>query len=275
MARHLQELALFVLPRKYEDFDSDQQGSNVESSSSLVLNESASVVEADQQSNDTENAFNQWEMDLISDSAPTVDAGYYISTIGSDTESMDSRLVDGTKGTRKLRTEEGQQLPQYPADQNQPCNAPYVGNILCVGDLPIDASEEKLRDIFSKQKGYKRLIFRTKANGPECFVEFEDVAFATKALAELDGRRLRHVKGGMQLTFSNDPSSVHTGQPEDNSHTFATQSRQPRPTVFEANRQSSSDSGTDHEYDSHYEKYGYTYGTGPVPCLKYETPARY
>ncbi|KAL8767757.1 MAG: hypothetical protein Q9209_005843 [Squamulea sp. 1 TL-2023] len=51
------------------------------------------------------------------------------------------------------------------------------------------------------------------------------------------------------------------------------------PPLFEANRQSSSDSGTDHEYDSAYERHGYTYGTDPVPSvstlkrLEYETPA--
>ncbi|KAL8782323.1 MAG: hypothetical protein Q9213_005484 [Squamulea squamosa] len=51
------------------------------------------------------------------------------------------------------------------------------------------------------------------------------------------------------------------------------------PPLFEANRPSSSDSGTDHEYDSAYERHGYTYGTDPVPStstlkrIEYETPA--
>ncbi|KAL8731495.1 MAG: hypothetical protein Q9166_003341 [cf. Caloplaca sp. 2 TL-2023] len=50
------------------------------------------------------------------------------------------------------------------------------------------------------------------------------------------------------------------------------------PPLFDANRQSSSDSGTDHEYDSAYERHGYTYGTDPVPSssnlkhLEYQTP---
>ncbi|KAJ3501570.1 hypothetical protein NM208_g16907 [Fusarium decemcellulare] len=69
--------------------------------------------------------------------------------------------------------------PVNPADQNPPCNTLYVGN------LPIDTSEEELKALFSKQRGYKRLCFRTKQNGPMCFVEFEDVSFATKALHEL------------------------------------------------------------------------------------------
>ena len=46
--------------------------------------------------------------------------------------------------------------------------------------------------MFSKQKGYKRLCFRTKQNGPMCFVEFEDVSFATKALHELYGHPLHN-----------------------------------------------------------------------------------
>ncbi|KAL8855878.1 MAG: hypothetical protein Q9178_007498 [Gyalolechia marmorata] len=51
------------------------------------------------------------------------------------------------------------------------------------------------------------------------------------------------------------------------------------PPLFEANPQSSSDSGTDHEYDSAYERHGYTYGTDPVPStaalkqIEYQTPA--
>lgn len=50
--------------------------------------------------------------------------------------------------------------------------------------------------------------------------------------------------------------------------------------LFDANRPASSDdSGTDHQYDSAYERDGYTYGTAPVPAsanlkrLEYETPA--
>ncbi|KAL8735275.1 MAG: hypothetical protein Q9181_002867 [Wetmoreana brouardii] len=51
------------------------------------------------------------------------------------------------------------------------------------------------------------------------------------------------------------------------------------PPLFEANRQQSiTDSGTDHEYDSAYERDGYTYGTDPVPTnsglkqIEYQTP---
>ncbi|KAF2263266.1 RNA binding protein-like protein [Lojkania enalia] len=97
--------------------------------------------------------------------------------------------------------------PVNPADQNPPCNTLYVGN------LPIDTSEDELKAIFSKQRGYKRLCFRTKQNGPMCFVEFEDVSFATKALNELYGQPLHNsVKGGIRLSFSKNPLGVRSGQ---------------------------------------------------------------
>jgi hypothetical protein len=97
--------------------------------------------------------------------------------------------------------------PVNPADQNPPCNTLYVGN------LPVDTSEDELKAIFSKQRGYKRLCFRTKQNGPMCFVEFEDTSFATKALNELYGQPLHNsVKGGIRLSFSKNPLGVRSGQ---------------------------------------------------------------
>mgnify|MGYP001147435759 CR=1 FL=1 len=109
--------------------------------------------------------------------------------------------------------------PANPADQNPPCNTLYVGN------LPPDATEQELRSLFSPQKGFRRLSFRTKNqsssnstsgnhnHGPMCFVEFEDVAHATRALAELYGRTLPRPnggngKGGIRLSFSKNPLGV-------------------------------------------------------------------
>ena len=101
--------------------------------------------------------------------------------------------------------------PVNPADQNPPCNTLYVGN------LPIDTSEDELKHLFSKQRGYKRLCFRTKSNGPMCFVEFETITHATKALTELYGFVLSNsVKGGIRLSFSKNPLGVrgqHNGVP--------------------------------------------------------------
>lgn len=112
--------------------------------------------------------------------------------------------------------------PANPADQNPPCNTLYVGN------LPPDATEAELRQLFAPQSGFRRLLFRTKnattllalqsslnshAHGPMCFVEFEDVAHATRALAELYGRALPRPnggngKGGIRLLFSKNPLGV-------------------------------------------------------------------
>jgi hypothetical protein len=101
--------------------------------------------------------------------------------------------------------------PANPADQNPPCNTLYVGN------LPMDTSEEELKALFQKQRGYKRLCFRTKSNGPMCFVEFEDTSFATKALNELYGHPLHNsVKGGIRLSFSKNPLGVRSQQNANN-----------------------------------------------------------
>lgn len=121
--------------------------------------------------------------------------------------SANSMMSPGLNGSFSLNYPRPQYPPVNPADQNPPCNTLYVGN------LPIDASEDELKAIFSKQRGYKRLCFRTKQNGPMCFVEFEDVSFATKALNELYGHPLHNsVKGGIRLSFSKNPLGVRSGQ---------------------------------------------------------------
>lgn len=97
--------------------------------------------------------------------------------------------------------------PANPADQNPPCNTLYVGN------LPNNTSEDELKRLFSQQRGYKRLCFRTKQNGPMCFVEFETVTLATQALNLLYGKMLSNsIKGGIRLSFSKNPLGVRNGQ---------------------------------------------------------------
>jgi RNA recognition motif-containing protein len=91
-------------------------------------------------------------------------------------------------------------LHNNPADQNPPCNTLYVGN------LPLNTSEDELRQLFSVCKGYRRMCFRTKPQGPMCFVEFEDIPFASHALGELQGYHLSNsVKGGIRLSYSKNP----------------------------------------------------------------------
>ncbi|CCF58626.1 hypothetical protein KAFR_0F00290 [Kazachstania africana CBS 2517] len=107
--------------------------------------------------------------------------------------------------------------PANPADQNPPCNTLYVGN------LPPDATEQELRQLFSSQEGFRRLSFKNKSipghghgHGPMCFVEFDDVSFSTRALAKLYGSQLPrstiNSKGGIRLSFSKNPLGVRGPQ---------------------------------------------------------------
>lgn len=90
--------------------------------------------------------------------------------------------------------------PSNPADQNPPCNTLYVGN------LPPNSSEDELRQLFAQCRGYKRMCFRNKPQGPMCFVEFDDVMLATHALNEYQGHCLTtSVKGGIRLSYSKNP----------------------------------------------------------------------
>ncbi|CAO3565934.1 unnamed protein product [Mortierella alpina] len=102
----------------------------------------------------------------------------------------------------------GFRVPVNPGDQNPPCNTLYVGN------LPMNTSEDELRTLFSRCVGYRRLCFRTKSNGPMCFVEFENVECATQALNDLYGNPLSNsVKGGIRLSFSKNPLGVRNSTP--------------------------------------------------------------
>ncbi|OQO06030.1 hypothetical protein B0A48_08618 [Cryoendolithus antarcticus] len=112
------------------------------------------------------------------------------------------------------RQGERQTPPPNPADlANSPCNTVYVGN------LPVDVSEDELKQAFSRQRGYKRLVCRVKNNGPMCFVEFEDVTYATRAMNALSGHLLHNsVKGGLRLSYSKNPLGVRSSQNPNNMH---------------------------------------------------------
>lgn len=123
------------------------------------------------------------------------------SILGSRMGSLS--LHNNNNNSNEIRTP-SLSSPSYrpnPADQNPPCNTLYVGN------LPPSTSEDELRQLFSKCTNFKRLLFRNKnQQGPMCFVEFEDVAYATQAMNELQGYNLSNsVKGGIRLSFSKNP----------------------------------------------------------------------
>ncbi|TFK43837.1 hypothetical protein BDQ12DRAFT_695859 [Crucibulum laeve] len=128
-----------------------------------------------------------------------------------------------------LNTNNGNTSPQLPSpasgassasarngvDQNPPINTLYVGNLPTSPPpmgFPQDYLEESLRDLFSTRPGFRRLCFRHKSNGPMCFVEFEDVHFATKALNDLYGHTLKGMikGGGIRLSYSKNPLGVRT-----------------------------------------------------------------
>ncbi|KAG8962883.1 hypothetical protein FRC03_003670 [Tulasnella sp. 419] len=97
------------------------------------------------------------------------------------------------------------------SDQNPPINTLYVGNLPSNNLTHPTTLEDALRNLFSRRTGYRKLCFRQKANGPMCFVEFDDVQCATKALNELYGDTLGGlVKGGIRLSFSKNPLGVRT-----------------------------------------------------------------
>ncbi|KAG5639677.1 hypothetical protein H0H81_005860 [Sphagnurus paluster] len=140
---------------------------------------------------------------------------------GHVTDAELSRALGGLD----VNTDGGKISPQLPSpasgassrngvDQNPPINTLYVGNLPTsppASGFPQDYLEESLRELFSSRAGFRRLCFRHKNNGPMCFVEFEDVSYATKALNDLYGNPLKGlVKGGIRLSYSKNPLGVRT-----------------------------------------------------------------
>ncbi|KAG6868761.1 hypothetical protein C0993_011030 [Termitomyces sp. T159_Od127] len=127
---------------------------------------------------------------------------------------LDLNLSDGGKISPQLPSPASGASSRNGVDQNPPINTLYVGNLPTSSPpngFPQDYLEESLRELFSARLGYRRLCFRQKSNGPMCFVEFEDVAHATRALNELYGDTLKGlVKGGIRLSYSKNPLGVRT-----------------------------------------------------------------
>jgi hypothetical protein len=137
------------------------------------------------------------------------------------TAAIGSLIVSTSSGTTspQLSSPESGASPGGPnknsIDQNPPINTLYVGNLPTMpppSGFPQDHLEDSLRELFNKQAGFRRLCFRMKNNGPMCFVEFEDVAFATRALNDLYGNSLNGLVkgGGIRLSYSKNPLGVRT-----------------------------------------------------------------
>ncbi|KAH0587957.1 hypothetical protein H2248_006702 [Termitomyces sp. 'cryptogamus'] len=157
-------------------------------------------------------------------SASSVVGGLQSIGHGSGPSSDGDVELSRALGGLELNIEGGKTSPQLPSpasgassrngvDQNPPINTLYVGNLptSSPNGFPQDYLEESLRELFSVRAGFRRLCFRQKSNGPMCFVEFEDVAHATKALNDLYGDTLKGlVKGGIRLSYSKNPLGVRT-----------------------------------------------------------------
>lgn len=135
---------------------------------------------------------------LASSSSSFVEHPFLLSKLYKTTAPShdDSQLTISSNSTPTLDN----QTDYYRIDQNPPCNTLYVGN------LPMSTSQEELRSMFNKCPGFKRLSFKAKSNGPMCFIEFEDVPFATLALQEMHGIPLSNsINGGIRLSYSKNP----------------------------------------------------------------------
>lgn len=177
-------------------------------SSSRNLNDN--LVSNEQTTNDTNN-LNTSSTNIASTSTNNSTRTISSTKATSSTPVSKGNTVQATMSQADLSLLARVPPPANPADQNPPCNTLYVGN------LPPDATEAELRQLFSSQHGFRRLSFRNKNNnghghGPMCFVEFDDVSFATRALAELYGSQLPRStisnKGGIRLSFSKNPLGV-------------------------------------------------------------------
>lgn len=97
--------------------------------------------------------------------------------------------------------------PSVLRDDNPRCNILYVSN------LPMETSEGELEGIFSSQPGYQRMSLSARANGPSCYVEFDDVTSAARALRNLYGWPLKNSRmGGIRLSFSKDHIGAQSPQ---------------------------------------------------------------
>ncbi|KAI9633359.1 uncharacterized protein MKK02DRAFT_39340 [Dioszegia hungarica] len=107
-------------------------------------------------------------------------------------------LPTSPTGTSEALSDAGRSMGN-PSDQNPPINTLYIGNLPAISPPthPPNFLEESLRSLFARLPGFKRMSFRQKINGPMCFVEFEDVGYATLAIKE-NGL----VKGGIRLSYS-------------------------------------------------------------------------
>lgn len=100
-----------------------------------------------------------------------------------DEVEVEAREARVTPRTAKL-------TPRYSLPNRNPDGS---RDTLSLDNLPTDipSLDEHLKALFSIQPGYQRMCYRTKRTGVLCFVQFNDVDSATKALEQLSGHVLQ------------------------------------------------------------------------------------
>eukprot|EP00252_Welwitschia_mirabilis_P027811 TRINITY_DN967_c0_g2_i1.p1 TRINITY_DN967_c0_g2~~TRINITY_DN967_c0_g2_i1.p1 ORF type:complete len:305 (-),score=58.71 TRINITY_DN967_c0_g2_i1:188-1102(-) len=93
---------------------------------------------------------------------------------------------------------------------NPPCNTLFIGN------LGENTSEAELRGLFSGQPGFKQMKILKQGRSTVCFIQFENVNYATAVHNNLQGAVLASSeRGGIRIQYSKNPfgmkSSVGNG----------------------------------------------------------------
>ncbi|XP_013420785.1 uncharacterized protein LOC106181061 isoform X2 [Lingula anatina] len=83
------------------------------------------------------------------------------------------------------------------ASPNAPCSTLFVANL---GQF---CSEQELKELFQNFHGYCRLRMHNKGGSPVAFVEYQDIATATRAMAALQGAVLfSSERGGIRIEYA-------------------------------------------------------------------------
>lgn len=107
-----------------------------------------------------------------------------------DVHNIETTLTEGDFHRQRER------MPEI--GRNPPCDTLFI-------DLPAYASQDTSEAMFSTLPGYKRLCFYGRQNKAQCFVEFNNVEYATQAMKEL---RL-HPPVEMLVTFATNSLGAH------------------------------------------------------------------
>jgi len=93
-----------------------------------------------------------------------------------------------------------QQQQQYSSGSgNAPCNTLFVANV------PADIPEAELSQIFGACTGFKRLRLSSMRGAVTAFIEFLSDAFASRALQQMQGQRLRASAAPLRIEYSKRP----------------------------------------------------------------------